>query len=340
MYYNNQNYVYLTPTQQNTIIRQNKIREMKKAISGLGFLLLSAEILFNVIYLIFSVFIGVTNVFSSPFYIENYSVITELLHGTIIFVSFFIIGLMYCIFSGTKLSSVITFKKVKPKKITAYVFFGLGIAYLGNVVATLLSNNLSLLGIPVTSNDSETNYNTISFIVTTFVISVTPAFAEEFLFRGIILGKLRKYGDSFAVLTSAFLFGLMHANIPQIPFAFVGGIFFGFITVKTNSLLPAMITHFANNLLSCLEDIIYSYGNEYIINFVSVLLFAIILILGIISFIYLIKTDDKLFKFDKSKNYYDNVSLKEKIKCFSANPGIICAVVFLLLETISFVCWS
>lgn len=333
MYYNNQNNFYLTLTQQNTIIRQNKIREMKKAISGLGFLLLSTEILFNVIYLIFSVFTEVSNIFSSLFYMENYSAITEFLHGTIIFLSFFLIGLLYCVFSGTKLSSVITFKKVKPKKITAYVFFGLSIAYLGNVVATLLSNNLSLLGIPGTSNNSETDYNTLSFIVMTFVTSVTPAFAEEFLFRGIILGKLRKYGDSFAVLASAFLFALMHANIPQIPFAFVGGIFFGFITVKTNSLLPAMITHFANNFISCAEQIIYSYGNEYIINFVSVLLFAIILILGIISFIYLIKTDDKLFRFDKSKNYYDSFSLKEKIKWFSTNPGIICAVVFLLLET-------
>ena len=42
--------------------------------------------------------------------------------------------------------------------------------------------------------------------------AVVPLFVEEFLFRGVILSQFRKYGDVFAVIASALLFGLLHRN--------------------------------------------------------------------------------------------------------------------------------
>ncbi len=85
-------------------------------------------------------------------------------------------------------------------------------------------------------------------------ICIAAPLGEEFVFRGVLLGYLRKYGDWFAILTSAALFGLMHMNFYQTPYAFLVGLVFGFITVKTGSVLCAMLLHIINNSLSTISE--------------------------------------------------------------------------------------
>ena len=75
--------------------------------------------------------------------------------------------------------------------------------------------------------------------------AIVPAVFEEFAFRGVVLNKLRKFGDSYAIIMSAVLFGLMHGNLSQIPFAFILGLVIGFIAVKTNSIIPGILIHFS-----------------------------------------------------------------------------------------------
>ena len=43
--------------------------------------------------------------------------------------------------------------------------------------------------------------------------------SEELIFRGFVLRSLRPYGKRFAILGSAFLFGLFHGNLLQTPYA-------------------------------------------------------------------------------------------------------------------------
>lgn len=76
---------------------------------------------------------------------------------------------------------------------------------------------------------------------------VAPIF-EEIIFRGIILdGLLKKYKAINAIVISALMFGVFHFNITQCINAFFIGIIVGTIYFKTNSLIPCMFVHFANN---------------------------------------------------------------------------------------------
>lgn len=71
---------------------------------------------------------------------------------------------------------------------------------------------------------------------------------EEILLRGIVLkGLLTKYQPLHAVLISALLFAAMHLNIWQFSNAFVLGLLFGWIYIKTKSLLPCIVGHIFNN---------------------------------------------------------------------------------------------
>lgn len=74
-----------------------------------------------------------------------------------------------------------------------------------------------------------------------------PVF-EEVLFRGLILRTLEPYGKKFAILASAFCFGIFHGNLLQSPYAFFVGLVLGYVTVEY-SIGWAMVLHMFNNLI-------------------------------------------------------------------------------------------
>lgn len=87
-----------------------------------------------------------------------------------------------------------------------------------------------------------------------------PTIFEEVAFRGILLGYLlTRYSRNRAIAVSAAGFGLVHAlNLlsgrdplwvtGQVLWAFVFGLFYAYLFVKTGSLLPNMIVHYLGNV--------------------------------------------------------------------------------------------
>lgn len=78
--------------------------------------------------------------------------------------------------------------------------------------------------------------------------AILAPIAEEILFRGVVLRAMRPFGKRFAILSSAFLFGLYHGNLMQSPYAFVVGLIFGYAAVEY-SLWWAIALHAFNNLV-------------------------------------------------------------------------------------------
>lgn len=328
------NYNYQPQVYANRIILENqKKREIRKTLSGLGFMVFAENLLFIFMFVTFSLITGFSPILESEFYVNNYYAIVNLFQGIVLFTSMVGIGLLYCAFSSTKISSVISFTPVKPAKFIAYVLFGLGIGYLANYITSVFLNNIQLIGITNTASTDLGKTDTLGYIVSTFITAVTPAFAEEFVFRGIIFGKLRKYGDGYAILVSALIFSLMHTNLLQIPFAFIGGVMFAYLTAKTNSLFPSMTVHFLNNLLSCIQGIIVDEGGTYISNFLPNVIFFAVLILGLLAFIYLCKKD-KAFLSLTSDNNYSELSLKTKFGLLFSNAGSLLTIILLVICTL------
>ena len=76
-------------------------------------------------------------------------------------------------------------------------------------------------------------------------------YAEELLFRGVILGRLRDaFGGKKAIIISAVLFALAHGNLVQILFAFVVGLALGYFADKNQSFIPSLLGHIVSNLLA------------------------------------------------------------------------------------------
>jgi membrane protease YdiL (CAAX protease family) len=78
--------------------------------------------------------------------------------------------------------------------------------------------------------------------------SLVPAVVEEIAFRGVIFGRLRGVlGEREAWLVQAALFSVLHLSPVIFPTHFVMGLIFGWLRMRTGSLIPGMILHAAWN---------------------------------------------------------------------------------------------
>jgi len=167
------------------------------------------------------------------------------------------------------------------------------LALVSSILIVFASNVLSeFMALPNWLEDSmiKTAQNPIGIIAIAFV----APFVEEFVMREGITGYLMRRGvsASAAILFSAFVFGIIHLNPQQVPFACIIGIVLAIIYVKTGSIVISYIVHMLNNLVSVI--LLYTYGEEAsdisIINatgiYVAIGLMIITAVLGILGLKY------------------------------------------------------
>jgi uncharacterized protein len=95
-----------------------------------------------------------------------------------------------------------------------------------------------------------------------YLVLIAPI-VEEVLFRGIMLeGLSKKYSPVVSIMFTSFLFGISHINPWQILFTFILGLLFGWLYLKTRSLVPSIFCHILNNLVSFLF-LLFIYGSDW-----------------------------------------------------------------------------
>ena len=112
-------------------------------------------------------------------------------------------------------------------------------------------------GIPNTMEDTFIDMSRNPFGILS--IALLAPILEELLFRGAIQGHLQSVLKHpwVAILIASFLFGVVHMNPAQIPFAFLLGAMFGWLYYRTGSLLPGIIGHVLNNSIAAVSMILY-----------------------------------------------------------------------------------
>ena len=105
----------------------------------------------------------------------------------------------------------------------------------------------NLLGISLEDSIASASGNSDALSMFLYVCLLAPIW-EEILFRGYVMRTLERYGKKFAILASAFLFGVYHGNVVQSPYAFVVGLILGYVAMEYN-VVWAMVLHMINNLL-------------------------------------------------------------------------------------------
>ena len=299
---------------------ENDVRtSLKKAANGLGFMLFAVV---GVMYaLVLSVYFAVPNLGRTG---------TNLLNIFASVAGMFLVGLFYCLFSKTDINSTIPFSRVKFGRLMAMIAVGITVAIAADYITELLSYNLKTVGMH-NNVDLETHASTpLDNVLSVLSVAVIPPLSEEFLFRGILLGRLRRFGNGFAIIFSSALFALMHMNIVQIPFAFVVGLVMAFMTVKANSLLPAILIHFANNFRSVLINLISDSKvmDEALLNIIYIIFIILVFCAGIFSAVILSK-DKNIFKI----KYENEIHFGDALAASVCTGGMITYIAVCLLLT-------
>lgn len=85
-------------------------------------------------------------------------------------------------------------------------------------------------------------------LVTLIHIAVVPSVCEEIMYRGYVMRMFeRSTSPVWAILITGFIFGAYHMRLSQLIPLILLGIVITWLAWKSNSLVPAMAAHLANN---------------------------------------------------------------------------------------------
>lgn len=296
--------------------------ENKKVFNRIGLAIFASMILVNIIQVVFFGIIGVVNqeLLSAPWI--NYAAIA---------ISFYLIGFPVFYLMIKKLP-----EEEKGESRTLGVFEVIKICFMSYslvYIVNLLTNLLMML-IAVFKGSEVTNplVNVIegsNWIWSLIFAGILSPIIEEMMFRGVMLNKLRRYGDKVAIITTAILFGLFHANFSQFFYAVALGMIFAYVALKTGTIKYSIILHIVVNIMGgvILPAAIGDGSNIVVAGCVGLVLLAIVII-GLVL----------LIKNRKNISLLDGEIKLEKGTAFKTiwvNVGMILYVVICLFSMVS-----
>ena len=188
-------------------------------------------------------------------------------------------------------------RRVRTSLLVPSVLFCLGASVVGAILSSLVGALLyGVFGVTPVMPDLGSPEGPAATILYAISLTIAPAVMEEILFRGVIMQSLRRFGDSFALWTSAILFGLCHGNLVQGPNAILLGLVIGYIVLRSGSLVAGITMHFINNALALgIDMIIKQLGQEQgiMLNGLTLLVY---IILGVVGLIWLLVTNANMFR--------------------------------------------
>lgn len=149
---------------------------------------------------------------------------------------------VYCIITRSNPLKLIRFKKTKLCNIIMGILvmiFCYPVILVLNLISMLFVDNAMAQILPSTM--------AMGLPLAVLLIAVVPAIMEETVFRGCLYNTYSKRRPLAGAFLSGLLFGLMHMNFNQMPYAFFLGVILALMLEATDSIIIPMIMHFSLN---------------------------------------------------------------------------------------------
>lgn len=113
--------------------------------------------------------------------------------------------------------------------------------------------------------------NILEYFIVIATVSITPAICEELFFRGFVQKSFEFKQKPFtAILLTSIFFGLYHFNPYGLLPLIILGMFLGYATYKSNSILVPVVLHFLNNFIAIIAFFVFGKDELMQSNFVDV----------------------------------------------------------------------
>lgn len=150
-----------------------------------------------------------------------------------------LIGSKIC---GVKLRETFRIRSIRPVSLV-FIFL---IAFCSFPIISLL-NVLSMFFVENEVAGVAMDMYPHGLFLSMLVMAAMPAVGEEVLMRGVIYRSYQRKSPIFALFASAVIFGLIHMNFNQMPYAIFLGIIMVLLIEATDSILSSMFLHFLIN---------------------------------------------------------------------------------------------
>ncbi len=214
------------------------------------------------------------------------------------------------------------------------IIISFGGCMFANYISSILLSFISLFGAESTYSSIQDPKSISDLILMCISVAVIPPLIEEYALRGVTLSRLRRYGNSFAIIATSIMFGIFHGDAMQIPFAFMCGLFFAYSVIATESLWTGIIIHALNNILSCVASVIMQVSTEDAAN----TFFSVVSIGGMVLAVACVFIYYALFKKDgvtEFKGEAEILTTGQKVSKFLFSPGMIIAIIFYGIQALS-----
>ncbi len=244
--------------------------------------------------------------------------------------SFIALGLPFAVYSRKKGSlsyfKVLPFHTPQPrKKLVCLVLAGWGACLASNFASGYISAFFSSFGLEENLPEALVSVTALDTLMNFICAAVMAPLVEEFVFRGVIMQPLRRYGDSFAVITTAVIFALVHGSPTNIIFAFLSGTAIGYAVIYSKSLWVGIIIHALNNATAVFFTEFDLLPTE-VVDMLFVLFCAAVVVMGIIAF----TVYGRAYTFRLNREHC-GLKIGKRIRAVFLNVPMVIAFVYLLV---------
>lgn len=232
-----------------------------------------------------------------------------------------------------RIDQLVMFGKAKKGTFLPFLLFGIGFCSFSNIAMSYATSFFDGFGIEYEVDFGENPEGIFGFLLSFIATAIVPALVEEFACRGIVLGLLKKYGEGFAIISSSIIFGIMHGNFEQIPFAVLVGLVLGYIYVKTKSIWTCVAVHCVNNAISVIFTYLQNIASINMQNLLYMVYLILSLLAAIIGVLLLVKNNNENYALEKSE---EKITNKQKYTWFFTSWAIIVFISLNLLEALTF----
>ena len=208
----------------------------------------------------------------------------------------FLVGNLSAFFIGCKLTDLkprcfFRLRSLTVPREVCYIFIGLWIQLVTGLLGDTIVQLAGRAGISLYVPDTDMGGSLMRVAMLALYACVIAPVTEELLMRGLVLKNLSRVSQRHAILLSAFLFGLMHENLMQFMFTFPLGILLGYITIRHNSVTPAIMVHIAVNTCGTLLSLAERFFSQGTVRIINISYMLGVLLIGSVSVLYLVFTE-------------------------------------------------
>ena len=293
----------------------------KKVFSRIGLAVLVSMILIEFVQGFFFGFIGVANeeLLAAPWI--QYAALA---------ISYYLIGfpVFYLMVKKLPEGEKRESKTLGISKVIKLILMSYSMVYIINYLTNIIMVLISRIKGDEVINPLATTVEGSNWIWTLIFVGILSPIIEEMMFRGVMLNKVRAYGDKVAMITTAVLFGLFHGNFNQFFYAVALGLIFAYVTLKTGTIKYSIILHIVVNMIgSVIVPTLIGDGTNIVVVGIIVIILLAIVITGLAL----------LIKNRKKVELLDGDIKLEKGTVFNTvwiNVGMVLYIVFSLINMV------